>query len=234
MSISNPSTFLELAQRASIECGVSSSGPASLLSATGIDLLMKGWVSESWVDIQRMHDDWHFMRRSANFQTVNGLHSYTPAQCGVTNGGIGKWQRETMRNFHTASGIGTALFMDYLDYDEWRDAYLFGSQRDVRTRPTVFAVNPFDHGLSLGPVPTAEYTITGDYFLRPSALENDADVPSLPAQYMMAIVYKAMMEYGAYDAAPEVYSRGEKRYNEIIRQLEDERLNEVEMGGALA
>lgn len=239
MSVTSPSTFLELVQRTRLECGISSGGslgnvPTSIAEAAGIELLLVGWVVEAWKAIQRIHDNWHFMRQSTNFLTISGKSTYTPTECGVPDGAISSWQRETVRNFHTASGISSSMFMSELPYDDWRNQYLFGSLQSVRTRPTQFAVNPADHGLALGPVPNADYTVTADYFQSPITLVNDLDVPTLPSQHIMAIVYKAMMEYGEFDAAAETFSRGAKGYAAILATLERERLNQVVMGGALA
>lgn len=120
------------------------------------------------------------------------------------------------------------------DYDQLRDQYLFGANLSVRTRPMQFAINPTDHGLVLGPVPNADYTITAQYYQRPIVLVNDGDVPSLPPEFMMAIVYKAMQEYGLAENAPEVQARGERKYKEIISNMENQRLQMVTRGAALA
>lgn len=239
MSVTSPSTFLELVQRTRLECGISSGGssgnvPTSVTTATGIELLLVGWVVEAWMAIQRIHANWHFMRDSTNFLTISGKATYTPTECGVPQGAIGSWQRETIRNFQTASGITSSMFMSELPYDDWRNQYLFGSLQSVRTRPTQFAIHPVDHGLALGPMPNADYTITADYFQSPIVLINDTDTPTLPAQHIMAIVYKAMMAYGKFDAAAETITRGAEGYAEIISALERERLNQVVTGGCLA
>jgi hypothetical protein len=50
----------------------------------------------------------------------------------------------------------------------------------------------------------------------------------------MAIVYRAMMSYGAYEAAAEVYQRGEAEFNRMIRRVLADRLPEISAGSALA
>ena len=50
----------------------------------------------------------------------------------------------------------------------------------------------------------------------------------------MAIVYRAMMMYGAFESANEVYDRGETEFGKIMRRMADQRLPEVTFGGALA
>jgi len=61
----------------------------------------------------------------------------------------------------------------------------------------------------------------------------DADIPALPAQFQMAIIYRAMMSYGAYEAAPEVYQRGELEFGKLMRRMTADRIPETIWGGAL-
>lgn len=232
--INDPVTFLDLVQRTRRECQVTGNGPASVLTATGIESDLVGWVAEACREIQKLHKDWQFLRASTNWLTKSGQAIYTPTQCGIPNGKISYWERQTFRNFHTATGPFSAVFMNELSYNSWRDQYFFGSQLDVRTRPTSFAIDPVNKGVCLGPLANADYTITADYFAGPTVLANDADVPVIPNDYIMVIVYKAMMSYGEAENAPEVYSRGSKQYAKAITDLEIAYLPQSCKAGALA
>jgi hypothetical protein len=55
----------------------------------------------------------------------------------------------------------------------------------------------------------------------------------MPEQYHMAIVWKAMMYYGASEAAPEIYDAGEKWFKTIFKQLSDEQAPRMRLAGAL-
>ena len=50
------------------------------------------------------------------------------------------------------------------------------------------------------------------------------------AYFNGALVYQAMMQYGAYESAPEVYNRGEKEYDKLMQRLELQRLPDVRFG----
>ncbi len=91
-----------------------------------------------------------------------------------------------------------------------------------------------DKSICLGPIAADGYTILGDYFSVPSEMASDSDVPALPTQFHMAIVYRAMMSYGAFESAPEVYQRGEVEFMKLMRRMTADRSPETVFAGALA
>lgn len=223
--------FLQLVQRVQLECGVSGAAPATVVGQPAeINRLVK-WVNSSWIDIQNERQDWEWMRGSCSFVTIAAQATYTPVQCGITD--FGAWDKDSFRNYETAAGSGSEIFMDYIDYETWRDTYQFGSMRTSYSRPMDISITPLK-ALALGQVPTAGYTIVGDYFKIPSELALDADIPAIPTQYHMAIVYGAMLSYGGYEAASEVYQRAEIGYKKIMRRLRNDQLPDVTFAGALA
>jgi hypothetical protein len=234
---------LQLAQRLQLECGVSGT-LSTTLSQTGSLGRVVAWVDTAWTEIQSRHDDWEFLRSSnllgsgISFATVAGQASYPlgtgVGTCGVTSANFGEWDRETFRNYTTSVGTPNEMFLDYIPYDVWRDAYMLGAMRSVQTRPVAFSIGP-DKSICLGPPPNDLYTVTGDYYRAPSAMAADTDSPTgFPNQYHMAIVYKAMEFYGGYESAPEVLQRGAQGFNDLIRGLEADYLTEMTFGGALA
>lgn len=138
----------------------------------------------------------------------------------------------TSNNTTTFVGFASEIFMPYYKYDQWRDGYEYGALRQVQTRPTLMTVTP-SKGIGLGPFPAAGYTVVGDYYKIATQLSLAADVPALPVQFQMAIVYRAMMSYGAYESASEVYQRGEVEFNKMIRRLISRELPGVSVGSAL-
>ena len=50
----------------------------------------------------------------------------------------------------------------------------------------------------------------------------------------MAIVYRAMMYYAGYEAAPEVYSRGELEFKRLMNRLEIDQITTPVSGPPLA
>lgn len=135
----------------------------------------------------------------------------------------------TSDNTSVYQGLRSEVFMDYLEYDDWRDAYQFGALRQVQTRPLVVSITS-DKSLALGPFPIAGYTVVGDYYSAPYELVNDTDIPLLPARYHYAIVYKAMVAYGMYESASEVVQRGQAELEKWLRRMSVDQLPEVTTG----
>lgn len=222
--------FLALVNRTRLECGVSGSDLASVSGQTGESARLIAWCQSAWLDIQSARTDWQWMRKSASFQTVAGQATYTPAAIGLAD--FGSWFRDTFRNYDTAAGIKSETFMDYLAYDDWLDSYQIGALRSVQTRPNVITITAAK-SIGLGPVPAAGYTVTGDYFSVPSDLAANTDTPGLPAQFHMAIVYRAMVSYGMYEAAGETVQRGQMEFDKMMRRLHAHQMPEITAGGAL-
>jgi len=210
---------------------VSGDNPTTLTGQPEETNRLADWVNEAWMDIQLSKPDWQWMRSSFSFATVNGQISYTSTEAGLTD--FASWDRDTLRNYVTASGTNSETMLDYMDYDAWRDTYLFGANRGVYTRPNMVTITP-NKSLAFGPIAASGYTIVGDYFKIPTEMVADTDTPSLPTQYHMAIVYRAMMFYGAYEAAQEVFNEGEAEFARMMARLSASRLTEVTFGGALA
>jgi hypothetical protein len=203
-----------------------------------------------------MHDDWDWMRSSnllgagASFQTNAGQASYplgVASDFGGDFGGdfssgtvgidpelFGKWDRETFRSYPTAVGFQGEMFLDEIPYDAWRNAYMLGAMRAVQTRPVVVAVGP-DQSVCIGPPSNGLYTITADYFVAPTSMVLDTDIPvGLPTRFHLLIVYLAMRKYAGYESAPEVYSRGSEESARMYAQLQAVRAPKFSFSGALA
>jgi hypothetical protein len=241
--------FLQLAQRAAVECGIASNQAITtalptVVGASGSLGRIVGWINDAWTDIEMAFDDWSWMRSSvllgqgASFQTVAGQASYplgtTAGTVGVDPELFGKWDRETFRCNTTAIGFRDETDLDDISFDEWRDSYMFGAMRAVQTRPVVCAVGP-DQSLNLGPPANGLYTITADYFVAPSSLVLDTDIPvGLPTRFHMLIVYYTMVKAAGYESAPELAQRGSSEASRMYAQLIAVRAPRMSFGGALA
>lgn len=229
--------YLALCQRLRSECGITGTGPTTVVGQTGELGRLVTWVNDAWRDIQTAHPEWEWLRASASFTTVASQATYAlgsgAGTTGVTAATFGAWARYTGRTYVTSVGTNSESFISFMPYEDWRNNYQFGATRAATSRPVDFTILP-DRSIGLGPVPIAGYTVTLDYYTAPVDLALDADIPAMPAQYHMAIVYKAMMAYGAYESAPEVYQRGEVEFAKLMARMTADRLPEVFWGPPLA
>lgn len=235
--------FLQLGQRLQLECGVSGT-LSTMQNQIGSLGRLVTWTNAAWMELQTKHDDWDWMRSSnllgagVSFSSVYGQSVYPlgsgAGTVGVTSDDFGKWDLDTFRCYTTAAGTNDETFLDPIGYDAWRNAYMLGAMRQVRTRPVVVARAP-NESICLGPPTDSIYTITGDYFVAPTQMEEDDDVPTgLPTQFHNLIVFRGMMMYGAYEAAPEVSTRGEYEWKKQLAELEARKVPQASFCGALA
>jgi hypothetical protein len=139
----------------------------------------------------------------------------------------------TSNNTTIFIGLNSEIYMDYADYSIWRDRYEYGSLRQTQTRPIEVTITP-DKSIGLGPFPIAGYTVLGDYYTVPAYMAANGDTPAMPAQFHMAIVYKALISYGTYEEDGFIIARAERELKRFMRKLSADRLTEVKTCGALA
>jgi len=231
--------LIQLVQMVKQEAGVSGAAPASVLNQVDEINRLVGWINAAWLDLQSMHADWAWMRSSFSFNTVAQQGSYTPVQAGAvlaatpTVSNLGNWKRDSLRKYLVANGTAGEMILPFLEYDTFRDMYLFGSMRTNYSTPAVFSVDP-QKNIVLGNSPNDIYAINGEYYSLPTTLVLDTDVPSMPAQFHTAIVWKAIVHYGMYEAASEVVSRGEAEYKKLKLRIEADQLPTIIFGAPLA
>jgi len=221
---------LQLCQRLRQEVRISGSGPTTTLGQAGEYKKIVDWIDAAYEDIQNLHSTWMFLQFPYSFNTIVGKKDYTPTEAGLTALAFWKVQRESDVRCYYA--VGDEQILDYHPWDEFREVYLIGSSRATTGRPGKFTIQP-NNTMSFDVIPDRIYAINGEYFKKPVSMAADADEPLFPSQYHMAIVYRAMMFYGADYAANEKYTHGQNEYKKILRKLEQSQLPKYSWGGPL-
>lgn len=228
-------SYLALVKELASEAGVSGGydDVVTCQSQTGEIGRLCRWIKKAYIDVQETHEDWGWLLQPVSFTTTAQKATYTPDECGLTD--FGKWKEKSFRSYVTSIGTQSELLLGASSYNDWRDAYQFGSFRTTYQRPLVYAVSPYDKSLCLGPVPdTTGYTIVGEYFKRPVDLSLDTDVPIFPSKFHMILVWRALVHYGNYEAAPEAINRGTTEFNRLMRQMEADQLVPIGVSEPLA
>ena len=223
--------FLQLTQRLARECGVAGTGPSSVVGQSNEAARLVNYVADAWVEIQAMHDVWTFMQADWIAAMPASTSQITLADAGIA-ATFKRWKSDSLRGYRTAVGTDDDNWLVEWDWPVFRDTYRFGSQ--TPGRPSVFAMRPADESLQLGPVMDDAYTVYGEYYKRPVRLAADADTPVVDDSLHMAIVYKAMMFYGLYEAASEVMARGERGLAALATGMERRYLPDITVGDAWA
>ena len=151
----------------------------------------------------------------------------------VTTGTQSGTQTITSNNTLSFVGMRSEVLMFKDHYDVWRDSYLYGNLRFTTARPLNIAMSPAK-ALCLGPIPADGYSVLGDYFQAPSYFANDTSIPSVPLQYQMRIVYKALIRYGCFEEDEAVIKRATNMDGMFSTKMAIDLLPEITIGGALA
>lgn len=223
-------TYLQLLQRLRQECGVSGNNPSTAQNLPGEMARLANYIKQAWMDIQTMHDDWEFLRQPVSFVTTADQQKYNSNEMLITSFGRLKLDSFTI---HSVDDVSDEMILPYMDYEHFKVMYMFGSRRTQTSRPVVFSTNSQGDFL-LGSVPNGQYQIQGECWALPTELSLDNDRPAAPGQFHMAIVYRAMMMYGQYEAAPEVYQHGATEFNKIAARLAAHQLPRLTFGAPLA
>ena len=239
-TIIGPMTFLQLCQRLQSESGTSGALQATTANASGEWGRIVNWIADAYVKIQNKRPDWLWMERDVQFDTIAGQQLYstltstftTPAGTGIPD--FGEWKLSSasgdcsFRLWLKSVGVLNETFLSAnLNYDEFRDFYIFGAKRNTVTRPISICVNPAKN-LMLGFTPNDVYTVVGRYFQAPTLLTLDADVPAMPARYHLLIVWLALEAYGLHESAPDAIAKAHANGKPLSNALEQQQLEEIE------
>ena len=223
--------LLQLVNQTRVECGVSGPALTTAQSQVGESGRMVSWTQQAWIDLQTSKEDWLFLREPFTFNLVADQYQYTATQAGLTD--FGNWKRDSFRASSVGQDYKDEQLLNYMEWTTYRNLYRYANMRNTTARPVVVSITPEKY-LAFGSKPDQAYVIDGEYYTQPVTLSADSDEPIIPARFQMAIVYRAMMYYAGYEAAPEVLSRGDYEYRRLYSRMEIDQLPTIISGPPLA
>jgi hypothetical protein len=223
--------LLQLVNQTRVECGVSGPALTTAQGQVGESGRMVSWTQQAWIDIQTSKEDWLFLREPFTFNLVANQYQYTATEAGLTD--FGNWKRDSFRASSVGQDYKDEQLLNYMEWTTYRNLYRYANMRNTTARPVVVSITP-EKDLAFGSKPDQAYVIDGEYYTQPVTLSADADEPIIPARFQMAIVYRAMMYYAGYEAAPEVLSRGDFEYRRLYSRMEIDQLPTIVSGPPLA
>jgi hypothetical protein len=203
-------TFLELCQRLRQEVGAAGNGPANVAGQSGESARLIGWVQSAWREIQ-LEQHWRF-DWAQGIVELNTDDSQYPLP-----DDFAEWSADTLR----AGGQSIRA----VPWDKLSNA--------SNDQFSCAAIAP-DGVLHTNAPPSAISILTFEYWRAPQELAANADTPRMPARYHMAIVYRAMMQYGMYENAPEVVQQAQMNYRQMMARVATTELPRMTLGGPLA
>lgn len=224
-------TYLQLAQRLRQEVGAAGTGPSSVTSQTGELGRIVAWIATADEDVARLHNEWKFMVGNFTLNTVANTQSYAAADCVTPVTDLRDWKSETLKMYLLATGVSDEARLTFMPYHDWYRIYNTGTQ--TAGRPVYFTIGN-DMSIKLGPVPNGVYRVSGEYQKSATTMTLDAHTPAYPGEYHLISVYRAMMKYGRYTGATEVYQDGAAEYKRMLKEMERTQLPRFRLAEALA
>lgn len=207
------STYLELVQQLHGEVGAAGVAPIAVTPVTGEAARLARWIKQADNYVQLKWVNWKFLRQT--FTTSNTTTAGVATLAKPTN--LKYWDFKTF--FITEPGETDKNPILAVEYDKIKNVPLDTTQ-DTPSRVIVMP----DNSLMFEPVPDAVYTITADYYDKPTLLAANSDVSLIPEEYHQVIIGRAMILYGNFENAPEMKDQGSEIYVEQLALLENDQL----------
>jgi hypothetical protein len=231
---------LQIVQKLARQADIGSE-PSSTVSQTGEAKLLVEFVDDAYAEIENRHR-WRWLRKSFTLATTASDDSYAYTDCtdvatSATISRFSEWRlsdsHDPPKIYHTSTGVGGERWLIYVPWNNFKMIYKIGSQNTNTGAPAHITVDP-DNNILIGPSPNDIYTITGDYYMSSQVLDEDGDIPEMPAQYHNLIVYRAMEKYAFLQSAQELLESARKDGRRAMRQLENNQLPRMRLAGPMA
>lgn len=214
-------TYLDLCQRLRQEVGAAGDGPAAVTGQHGEYKRFIDWVRQEWIGIQTTYPDWRFAWAEGMIEMEDEFRDYSlPGDFGAF--------------------IEGTIFMDdrpitLLPYRVFRQRFRNASP----TTPRYITVTPVDvlrlnSKVQIDAAPGQGQKLWFEYYRSPQVLQGNTDIPRLPTEYHMLIVYQAMVQYGMYENAAEVVQQGASNVARLMNDMLRSELPTIRTPGALA
>lgn len=231
-------TFLEMCQKVAEESGTVATlpNPLTVTGQTGRLARIVGWTNSAYGLIQSAHSDWLWMRGTFEGSLLAGVREYDGTALNATRfARFARMGRGTSvaTVYDPSVGVSDEGQMVFRPYDEFYQAFLFGEHNTRREKPTHITLTP-QGDIAVWPLPDKTYTIRGMYHKGLQTLAADDDVPEMPPEYHMAIVYRALVLLGTYDEGAPQLPIWNGEFTALWRGLSARYLPQIEAGGALA
>lgn len=205
------STFLQLCQRVRSESGISGDGPSNVAGQTGMYAKIVNWVKQAHEDIQLAEHQWRFDWSQLTQTLVGSQQEYNPVDWGVSMRQI---RRDNPYAYRTAYGSNSRTWLSYIDWG----SFVHLNTSSAVGIPTYFAEAP-DRHIHFYPIPTDGLTLVLEYYKRPEVLVNNTDIPRMPEEYQMAIVWKAVMYCCAEIEDVARFQAADRAFKEVMMKM---------------
>ncbi len=202
--------YLEIARAVRAQSGISGEGPSNVNETVGIYGDVLRWVREAYNEIQTEYENWNFLHVNYAMTLPNlFLEMSMPTE------GVRVIAKET---FVWQFQLGDKNRIQYVPYSVWKIKDEFALKTPKIEEPSYVTILP-NGNLLFNSRFAEELLISFEGYREPAVMVNSTDIPIFPAQYHDLIQFKALMKYGAYYNAQEVYKANEIAYKNLLSKM---------------
>ncbi len=212
--------FIQLVQRAWVECHGSGGGPATVAGVTGHQLNFVNWVSDAWLEIQKEHSEWSFLKTNGSFQTISAQENYGKSAVGLGN------LRAPLAVFKLVDNqyVNIPLHASISSADE-----IYRVNKPAGSPNACYFENS---NFSFDTIPDQAYTLKVFYRREPQTLAADSDVPLCDSVYRMTIVWKAVESFALDDEDQALLSKSREKYFKALQSMRGDLLPTIKFGAS--
>lgn len=204
-----------LRQYAGIGAGSTGNGPVTTINQTGEFKRVVDWIDAAWAELQREHL-FDFLWENPGVTITAGVNSVT--------GTI------SARRYVKDSAYIGARQLAYYPWAEFKVRYPAALISDGE--PSAWSIRP-DKTIVVDRKPLTDTVIKLERYANGTAMDSDDDVPAMPAEHHMAIVYKALLLYANFEEAGVTRATAEAELNRHLMALGLQELPEMDFAGPL-
>lgn len=208
--------FLQLVQRLHRETLRTTAAPSTVANPNDRHARLVDRVADAWRELQAERD-WKWMRGRIDAPLTASVQAYSGTDLGAVR--FRRWRDESPGYsawVYVDGSVNTLSPLCQRDIDGFRVLWVYREMG--QTRPIEWAHDE-SHQLLVGPVPASGFSIRADYWKSPSELVGDADEPDMPDEFVRILVWRALMNCGRDDAAPEILAKAETEYARLHSAL---------------
>jgi len=183
-------TFLELVQALAQEAAVNGEGPSTTVALVDEPKRVRDWIVQAWIEIQGTKL-WNFLWEQVDIvmlDTTNVLATTVPET---------RWLKDDTWLPQPVTSDNTDRQLDYIRYSDFNAIYRrLGDPGSINT----WSIRP-DNAFVVNAKAVGDTTINVQRYRAPQILVADGDVPLLPEDLHMLIVWTALKKYAGYDEA---------------------------------
>jgi hypothetical protein len=204
--------YLQLCQRVHQEAGLSGSGAASVKGQVGMDKKIVDWVQTAYQEIINLKP-WDFTWKTVDVTVPVGTQLIDKVAFGLDDLGF------------LSRVLVSGKQLTYTDWKQGDATYLNQPQGAV----AYFSVLP-NGNIKLYPSPTTATTVTIEYHRSKHILLENSDVPLIPDNFHMVIVYKALSMYAANDEAVALFQDAIRQYDSWMGRMDMSQREQPQIG----